>query len=121
MELSVKVEETVPVLDISGEIDHFVAPKLQRQIDDLIDAGKDKLVFDFTSVNYLDSGGIGVLFNAMQQLLPRQGRIGIVCSDPNVVRILELVGLFDKRTNVSLFDKRADAVKVLERTVEVGT
>ncbi len=115
MELRVEVEEKIPVLDIAGEIDHFVAPKLQRQIDELIDAGNDKLVFDFTAVNYLDSGGIGVLFNAMQQLVARQGRIGIVCSDPNVVRILELVGLFDKKTNVSLFDQRTQALKQLKR------
>jgi len=115
MELSVKVEEKIPVLDVAGEIDHFVAPKLQRQIDELIEAGNDKLVFDFTSVNYLDSGGIGVLFNAMQQLVARQGRIGIVCEDSNVIRILELVGLFDARTNVSLYGQRNQALQELEK------
>src|SRR3990172_6149390 len=120
MELRVDVGEKIPVLDISGGIDHFVAPKLQRQIDELIDAGNDRLVFDFTAVNYLDSGGIGVLFNAMQQLVARRGRIGIVCDDPNVIRILELVGLFEKRTNVALFDKRDRALKTLERNVQVG-
>ena len=120
MELKVEVEEKIPILDISGEIDHFVAPKLQRQIDELIDAGNDKLVFDFSAVNYLDSGGIGVLFNAMQQLVARRGRIGIVCADPNVVRILELVGLFDKKTNVSLYGRRNQALEQLEKEVELG-
>ena len=120
MELTVKVEEKIPVLAIAGEIDHFVAPKLQRQIDELIDAGNDRLVFDFSSVNYLDSGGIGVLFNAMQQLAPRQGRMGIVCEDANVIRILELVGLFDKRTNVLLFGRKDKALKALEGKIEVG-
>jgi len=120
MELNVNVEDKIPVLAITGEIDHFVAPKLQRQIDELIDAGNDKLVFYFTAVHYLDSGGIGVLFNAMQQLVPRRGRIGIVCQDHNVIRILELVGLFEKRTNVALFDKRDRALKTLERNVQVG-
>lgn len=114
------VQEAVPVLSISGEIDHFVAPRLQRQIDELVDTGCDKLVLDLTEVNYLDSGGIGVLFSAMQQMMPRHGIIGIVCTDPNVIRILELVGLFDKRTNVSLFEVRAEAVKALERKIEVG-
>lgn len=120
MELKVKIEEKIPVLEIAGEIDHFVAPKLQRQIDELIDVGNSKLVFDFSNVNYLDSGGIGVLFNAMQQLTPRQGQIGIVCSDPNVIRILELVGLFDKRTRVFLFSHKAKALKGLEGSVKVG-
>jgi anti-anti-sigma factor len=120
MELTVTVEGDIPVLDIAGEIDHFVAPKLQRQIDELIESGNVKLVFDFSNVNYLDSGGIGVLFNAMQQLAPRQGRIAIVCADPNVIRILELVGMFDKRTHVFLFDRRRRALKGLGGTIKVG-
>ncbi len=115
MELKVQEESAIPVLDIEGEIDHFVAPKLQREIDQLIDAGSTGMILDFTQVNYLDSGGIGVLFSAMKQLVPRGGRIGIVCTDPNVVRILELVGLFDERTNVSLFKNRAEAVGVIEQ------
>ncbi len=115
MEMRVQVDENVPVLDIEGEIDHFVAPKLQRQIDEMIDGGTKSLVLDFTEVNYLDSGGIGVLFSAMKQLVPRSGHMGIVCQDPNVIRILELVGLFDERTNVSLFEKRDNAIETIER------
>jgi stage II sporulation protein AA (anti-sigma F factor antagonist) len=120
MEMRVELKDGVHVLHIAGEIDHFVAPKLQRQIDELIDADQNHLVFDFSEVNYLDSGGIGVLFNAMQQLMPRKGLIAIVSQDENVVRILELVGLFDKRTNVSLFSDSDVAVKTLEGKIRVG-
>jgi anti-anti-sigma factor len=115
MEMRVQSEDNVPILDIEGEIDHFVAPKLQRQIDELIDQGTKNLILDFSEVNYLDSGGIGVLFSAMKQLVPRSGHMGIVCQDPNVIRILELVGLFDERTNISLFSDRGNAKEVIER------
>lgn len=117
MEMRVQADDNVPILDIAGEIDHFVAPKLQRQIDDLIDKGGNTLILDFSDVNYLDSGGIGVLFSAMKQLVPRSGHMGIVCQDPNVIRILELVGLFDKRTNVVLFNDKQDAVQAIEQKV----
>ena len=120
MDMNVEYEKKVPILQISGEIDHFVAPKLQRQIDDLIDADAVKLIFDFTKVDYLDSGGIGVLFNAMQQLLPREGTMGIVCVEPNLIRILELVGLFNKKTNVFLFKDREEALAAMEKKIEVG-
>lgn len=119
MEMSVQVDDVVPIVDIEGEIDHFVAPRLQRQIDDLIENGTKSLVLDFTEVNYLDSGGIGVLFSAMKQLVPRSGYMGIVCKDQNVIRILELVGLFDERTNVSLFEERGSAVEMIGKRVAV--
>lgn len=120
MEMSVGQKNKIPVLEISGEIDHFVAPKLQRQIDDIIDKGAQHLIFDFTNVHYLDSGGIGVLFNAMQQLVPRRGQIVIVCDEENLIRILELVGLFDTRTNVSLCKDQKQALEDLGKRIEVG-
>ncbi len=120
MEMSVGENNKVPVLDISGEIDHLVAPKLQRQIDDIIDTGADHLILDFTKVNYLDSGGIGVLFSAMQQLVPRKGQIAIVCEEKNLIRILELVGLFDNRTNVSLCKDQNQALENFGKIIEVG-
>ncbi|HEB12900.1 MAG TPA: anti-sigma factor antagonist [Actinobacteria bacterium] len=120
VEMSVGQKNKIPVLEISGEIDHFVAPKLQRQIDDIIDKGAQHLIFDFTNVHYLDSGGIGVLFNAMQQLVPRRGQIVIVCDEENLIRILELVGLFDTRTNVSLCKDQKQALEDLGKRIEVG-
>ena len=110
MDVKVHTVGDVPVVDIEGEIDHYVAPRLQRAIDDLIETGISHVVLDFSAVNYLDSGGIGVLFSTMKQLVPRSGQIGIVCQDPNVIRILELVGLFDERTNVALFPDQEAAV-----------
>lgn len=117
MEMRVQTDDQIPIVNIEGEIDHFVAPRLQRQIDDLIDGGTKSLVLDFTSVNYLDSGGIGVLFSAMKQLVPRDGHMGIVCQDQNVIRILELVGLFDERTNVALFSERDNAIEMISKRV----
>ncbi len=117
MEMRVQADDHVPIVDIEGEIDHFVAPRLQRQIDDLIDEGTKSLVLDFTHVNYLDSGGIGVLFSAMKQLVPRNGHMGIVCQDQNVIRILELVGLFDERTNVALFSDRDNASEMIGKRI----
>lgn len=119
MEMKVEQRERLSILDVEGEVDHFVAPKLQRQIDKLIDSGSDWLVLDFNKVDYLDSGGIGVLFNTMHQLVPRKGHIAIICKDQNLIRILELVGLFEKRTNISLFAERDKAIKALEGKVNI--
>jgi len=119
MEMKVEQREKLSILDIEGEVDHFVAPKLLREIDKLIDSGCDWLILDIKKVDYLDSGGIGVLFYTMQQLAPRQGQIGVICDDQNLIRILELVGLFDKKTNVSLFAERDEGIKTLERKVNI--
>ncbi len=120
MEIRVLAVDQVAVLDVEGEIDHFVAPQLQQQIEALLDQGAENLILDFSRVSYLDSGGIGVLFWAMKQLLSRHGRLGIVSHDLDVIRILELVGLFDERTNVTLYGERPEAVKMIATSTATG-
>jgi len=120
MEVKVDLEKKVPVLDISGEIDHFVAPELQKHIDSLVKAGHERLVLDLLKVNYLDSGGIGILFSAMHKLAAKNGNMAVVLKDKNVIRILELVGLFDPRTNVELYEDKDTALSELERKQKVG-
>lgn len=120
MEVKVSLEKNFPILDVSGEIDHFVAPELQKQIDALVKAGHEQLILDLLKVHYLDSGGIGILFGAMHKLAAKKGNMAIVLKDKNVIRILELVGLFDPRTNVTLYKDKNEAISDLERKLDVG-
>lgn len=120
MEVKVDLDKRIPILNISGEIDHFVAPELQKHIDSLVKAGYEQLILDLLKVNYLDSGGIGILFSAMHKLASKNGNMAIVLQDENVIRILELVGLFDPRTNVSLYSSKDKAISDFERKLKVG-
>jgi stage II sporulation protein AA (anti-sigma F factor antagonist) len=97
MEMKV-FSETVPIVRVKGEIDCYVAPKLESLLEKVIDLPKKKnLIFDFSELNYIDSSGIEVLFSSCHKLAKRGGRTGIVVTDKNVLRILELVGILSRK------------------------
>lgn len=47
---------------MAGELDHHSAEEVRNVIDDRLDRGNlNKLILDFSKVNFMDSSGIGVV------------------------------------------------------------
>jgi len=111
MELKVEQGET-PIIDVSGEIDHFVCQQLNDRIDEL---AKDstKLLLDFSDVTYLDSAGVAAVISAIQQVSLPGGNVALVVSHPDVSHILDLVGLTSQIDRFVLTDNREEALKHL--------
>lgn len=85
-----------PIIEVRGEIDHYYAPALEDNIKQAIAVSPNKsIIVDIENVNYLDSAGIGVLFatiDEMKKKSPGKNLI-MICTNPNVKKILELVGI----------------------------
>ncbi|RKS73977.1 anti-sigma B factor antagonist [Motilibacter peucedani] len=94
-ELSVerRDEGTWTVLSVKGEIDAHTGPALRTALHDAVDAGRHRLVLDFTDVSFLDSSALGVLVSAHKRLLPEGGEIRIVSDRPVVLTLFELTAL----------------------------
>ena len=61
----------------------------RRQLLDLAEEGKRKLVVDLSEVTFMDSTGISVILNAVRQLATRHGSLVLVCpteQDPAALR-----------------------------------
>lgn len=85
-----------PIIEIEGEIDHYYAPQLESFILSTIKNSPDKsIIIDLSSVSYLDSAGIGVLFSAVDLIKKSSPGKNIVtiCPNKNVEKILKLVGI----------------------------
>lgn len=94
--LDMKVDEgwqPYTVLAVSGEIDISTAPRLREKILELVGLGVSQLVLDMSGVGFLDSTGLGVLVGALKRLRSVNGDLGIVCSDPDVMRVFTITGL----------------------------
>lgn len=112
MELKVELGD-VPTISVAGEIDHFVCQQLNDQIDDV--AGKsNKLLLDFSEVSYLDSAGVASVISAIQQISLLGGKVALVVTHPDVLHILDLVGLTAGINGFNLVQNRGEAVKYLE-------
>lgn len=83
----------VPIVDIDGEIDHYVVPELESKITALMDEGCASLILDFSDVSYIDSAGVALIILSVQRSDPQGGKVGLVVTDTNVLRILEVVGI----------------------------
>lgn len=87
------------VAELSGEVDHHMAAALRTVLDEEIQTGAKEgnpvhLIFDFQSVTFMDSSGIGVVMGRYQTIQETGGRVFVVGCDPYVERILNMAGVF---------------------------
>ena len=79
---------------LGGELDHFCAQRVRRELDTLLtDPGVRTLVLDFSELTFMDSSGIGVLLGRYRILRERGGRMGVINMNPHIGRIFHMSGL----------------------------
>ena len=80
-------------LTISGRLDTTTAPQLEAEIKQS-SAGVEKLVLDFTALEYLSSAGLRVLL-AAQKVMNKQGEMIIKNVNDTINEIFEVTGFID--------------------------
>jgi len=83
----------VYVLDLAGEVDIASSAKLREALGDVIERGHHDLVVNLERVRHIDSTGLGVLVRSLKNVRERGGNITLVCSDPQLRKLLELTGI----------------------------
>ncbi|MGI5940522.1 MAG: STAS domain-containing protein [Thermoleophilia bacterium] len=82
-----------PLLQVSGEVDHSSSPRLFQAVDEALrDDATHILLINLAGCPYLDSGGVRVLLEGLRRVKPA-GWMGVIAPDPQVFRILKMVGL----------------------------
>ncbi|MBE5812307.1 MAG: STAS domain-containing protein [Clostridiales bacterium] len=82
------------VVKINEEIDHHSCSVLKDKLDVAINLSKiDKLVFDFTGVNFMDSSGIGMIMGRYKSIQKNSGKVAITGLQPTVKKIVQMSGL----------------------------
>ena len=80
-------------LSLSGELDVATAPELRDQVVRLISEGRNRLVFDCTSLDFIDSTGLGVLIGARARCLAANGSVALAGVKPALQRLLMVTGI----------------------------
>ena len=78
---------------IVGRLDTTTAPQLEAEFKQNIN-GVEKLVLDFTSLEYLSSAGLRVLL-AAQKVMNKQGEMIIKNVNDTINEIFEVTGFID--------------------------
>lgn len=82
------------IIEITEDIDHHVAEKIRRKIDDEITRYMPrKTIFDFSRVAFMDSAGIGMIIGRYKMMKLIGGSLEIVNIGTQTKRILEMSGI----------------------------
>jgi anti-sigma B factor antagonist len=81
------------IIEVSGEIDVYTAPKLRECITGLVDEGHRKLVVDLEKVEFMDSTGLGVLVGGLKRVRTHEGSLELVCTQERLLKIFRITGL----------------------------
>lgn len=82
---------------VSGAIDAQTVREMEQQANRLIHGQNERLIFDFSDLNYINSQGLGVLLS-LQRILtgegaPNAGGVVVVSVAERVNKIFEMVGI----------------------------
>jgi anti-sigma B factor antagonist len=98
------------LIDLEGEFDLHTAPQFERRALEALGRGATTIVVDLSSVSFIDSTTLGILMRTRKRLSPLRGRLLLVCTDQNILRLFEITAL-DRMFEI--YPTRADALAQL--------
>jgi anti-sigma B factor antagonist len=81
------------VLPLEGEIDLHVSPRISASLGAMIEQKPQRLVVDLSKVSYIDSSGLAVLIEGMQNVEAYGGKFILAGIQDNVKPIFEIARL----------------------------
>lgn len=82
------------IIHLPRELDNHNCKNLKYETDLLLAENYiNKIVFDFTKTEFMDSSGIGVLLNRYKQMVQNGGSVTIYGAQHQVTRILSVGGV----------------------------
>jgi anti-anti-sigma factor len=78
---------------LEGDLTASLIPDLQAALKENLDQGVREAVFDFGNTAMLDSSGIGLLIATCNSLARRDGRISVLNTSEDILRLLQSMRL----------------------------
>ncbi len=91
--IDIKKEENKSIVNLSGEIDVYTAPKLREAILPLTEGENNVIEVFFDGVSYMDSTGLGVFIGALKSTKENNSTLRLVNLQERVLRLFKITGL----------------------------
>ena len=96
MTISKTVNGTELTLALEGRLDTVTAPELEKELKESLD-GAERLILDFSKLDYISSAGLRVLLSAHKQMSAKGG-MKVTNVNEIVREVLDVTGLADMLT-----------------------
>jgi anti-anti-sigma factor len=102
-----EVKNNCQIIRLAGLLDSFSEATFSKVLGDLIEEGPNQVILDLSSIEFLDSSGLGALVKIAKKLKDAGGSFQIV-ANPRVTQTVKLVRL---EKFLSLRNSLDDALK----------
>jgi anti-anti-sigma factor len=92
MDIDHKVENGIINIAIKGRLDAATSPVAEESIQKIMEGDENRLLFDFSNLEYLSSGGLRIILGASKEIRRREGKVALCCLNPYVNEIFEVSG-----------------------------
>ena len=92
MHLEQESRDDILILRPSGRLDSSSSPELERLLGEQLDAGCQRLVLDFSGLDYISSAGLRVVLLAGKKLRASKGRMVLVSLQDMVREVFDMSG-----------------------------
>lgn len=94
-ELIIREENTEsrPVVFLSGEIDIYTAQQFKEILYNVVEKNEIDVTIDCTSLNYIDSTGLGIFVGALKKAKLNSRNIHIINMRDNIKKLFVITGL----------------------------
>lgn len=83
-------------IELEGRVDAFNAPNLRRHVNELIDEGVNRIIFDLSRVSFFDSAAMAVLVNTLKRARSSGGDVKLVWPQEDAGKRIIKLTKFDR-------------------------
>lgn len=105
------------IIEIKGPLNSETSPDFENYINKLLENGILHIIIDASDLSYLSSEGIGVMLMIQKLIYEKKGVLVLLSLSREIETLFTILGFLEifKTT-----DNRADALKVLDRAMELS-
>ena len=93
LRISIRNMEVPPVIELDGELDAYTCGQLRDAMLDIIRDDSPTIIINMLRLQYMDSSGLGTLVAGLKRASEHNGRIAVVCTNPQIRKVFEITGL----------------------------
>lgn len=92
MEISSSWADSIMVLQLKGRLDTNAALEFEQQVDEAVRFSKNKLIFDFSELEYICSSGLRVIIQAAKKIGSLDGKLVLCAMEDYIYEVFEISG-----------------------------
>ena len=94
MDIKKELKDGELTIELSGRLDTTTSPELEKELKNSVVDDIKKLVFDFSTLEYISSAGLRVLL-AAQKVMNKQGEMIILNASSDIMEVFDITGFSD--------------------------